>query len=116
MATYMSDPRLAFGPVGRVEVVFEYDDGGTPAQDPPIDDDPALLDDSIVNVHWRNPNPKPASMVVTFMNSNRSQTYILTENTPDWQVQAVPSNLNARRGQLAISGPNYPATVSAARR
>lgn len=110
MATYMGPMRSVFGPVGQVQVLFEYDDMGTPAADPPVDDDPNILDDEMINVHWRNPNPQPASMVVTFKTSGRQEVFILTENTPDWQPWPVPANLQARRGQLIISGPNYPAT------
>jgi hypothetical protein len=112
MATYFGPPRSVWGPVGPVVVRFEYDDGGTPQADPYIDDDPAWADDVIVNVHWRNPNPQPASMVVTFQTSGMVVTFILTENTPNDQIWPVPQNYQARIGRLTISGPNYPATVT----
>lgn len=111
MTLYRMPPNQTGGPVGRVEVQFEYDDGGTPPADPPIDDDPAIVDDVVVNVYWRNPNPEPASMVITFLNNGRTQAFILSPDTPEWQTWPVPANLNARRGRLAVSGPNYPATV-----
>lgn len=110
MALYDSGYRSVWGPVGKVELYFEVDDGGTPA-DPIADDDPAYDDDVPKNVMWRNPNPENASVEILFQNSGQVQQFLLAPNTPDWQRVAIPQSFQARWGRLTIQGPNYPATA-----
>jgi hypothetical protein len=111
MALYLGNIRSVWGPVGPVQVQFQYDDGGTPVTDPPIDDDPAMADDVLVVVFWRNTNPLDASMSVIFKTSGRKEIYTMPANTPNWQTFNVPQNLQARRGTYQINGPFYPAIV-----
>lgn len=112
MALYDGGINSVWGPVGKVEVYFQYDDMGTPQTDPENYD--PVLDDVMKNVVWRNPNPLDASLAVTFRTSGRKQIFALTHDTPDWVFWPVPQNYQARRGQLNVSGPNYPATPEVA--